>query len=778
MVGASPSHPSSIARRDGKLATMIEGLEPRLYLSEVAFGPPVITSAASATTSPVYAELGHVYGLGYADLVTANSPPRSNGSVSILPGKGDGTFGTATTIPLNFSPLTIRTGVLTQNALTDIVVGSPNSDQFCVIEQSPAGHFTPYYFTLPELTDTQSVAIGNFGGSLPGVAVASIDPGTASDNVAVFLNNTQPGQNISLQSPQIFSVPHADLASITTYTAGGVSDLAVADSADNDVTTLINNGSGTFSLGADYSIGQGNTGPVTITDGEFNLNTNTNDDLVTANLTSGTLSVLLGNGDGTFSGVKTTPVAGAVSGGGPLDVRLANLNADYLPDLILLLTYGSSGDAEALLGGGDGTFHLGNIVNTGSGPYTGIAAGDLNDDLLTDMVLSNAKGVTSLMNIANSTGNPTGNSTGPFASMYGPQPSVAAGAPTLDFAVTYQDTEDVDTSTLGGANVTVIGPFGNTLAATLVSTDRFAGNFVTVTYGIPAQSNSASPADDGVYKVIATSNAAGAVKDVIGLALQGGPIGQFTVMLPFENPNEANLVAKVVRVNNPTTAFSDARFTGATRVTIVNSGNARAKGKIVIDLYASPGHDIPIGIEPLTSVTRSIDLKPGGKVVEVLPGFYWPGTVGINFIVADVDATQTLAETTYGDNFCTSVRSTGVAIPIVNIQNLWNAKIPVLKAGKKTAIPLLIRNVGDVAAKGTATVTVLGSPDGLVGDATTLATVPVGVNVGAGKKQTLNVKFTDPSIASGTYQMIVAVTFPASTGTADTAVVSPGTFTV
>ncbi len=69
----------------------------------------------------------------------------------------------------------------------------------------------------------------------------------------------------------------------------------MANQGSNTVSVLLGNGNGTFSTRADYGIGKG---PVSVVIGEFYGNGMP--DLAVANSVSNMVSVLLGNGDGTF----------------------------------------------------------------------------------------------------------------------------------------------------------------------------------------------------------------------------------------------------------------------------------------------------------------------------------------------------------------------------------------------------------------------------------------------------------------------------------------------
>jgi hypothetical protein len=104
-------------------------------------------------------------------------------------------------------------------------------------------------------------------------------------------------------------------------------------------------------------------------------------DLVAANSYSNSVSVLLGNGNGTFNAAKNFAV-----GLGPDSVAVADVNGDGRPDLITANKVGYS--VSVLLGNGNGTFHKATNFGAGTRPYA-VAVADLNGDGLPDLVVAN-----------------------------------------------------------------------------------------------------------------------------------------------------------------------------------------------------------------------------------------------------------------------------------------------------------------------------------------------------------------------------------------------------
>jgi Flp pilus assembly secretin CpaC len=144
------------------------------------------------------------------------------------------------------------------------------------------------------------------------------------------------------------------------FTNGALPDLAVVfnDPSATTFTILQNQDNGNFAqvTPAPITLGTSEVGQVAIGTGVFRNDNNKfltqqNDDVVLVNQTSGTISILLGNGDGTFVEASNSPIT---VGKLPSAVVVADFNNDGFLDLAVT----NSGDNTLSLfrGNGDGTF--------------------------------------------------------------------------------------------------------------------------------------------------------------------------------------------------------------------------------------------------------------------------------------------------------------------------------------------------------------------------------------------------------------------------------------
>jgi FG-GAP-like repeat/Bacterial Ig-like domain (group 3)/Putative Ig domain/FG-GAP repeat len=183
---------------------------------------------------------------------------------------------------------------------------------------------------------------------------------------------------------------------VVVETGGGPSPGAVPGGTIANVTVLIGNGDGTFTASAASATGVIEGAAITVADfngdgkldlavGGPSLATNSSD------YDSGTVTILLGNGDGTFK----APVTIASPSGFTVSIAAADLNGDGKPDLVVsneenpAVMANYSGVFLVLLGNGDGTFTNGTGANSGFQPSaTSIAIADFNGDGKPDLAMA------------------------------------------------------------------------------------------------------------------------------------------------------------------------------------------------------------------------------------------------------------------------------------------------------------------------------------------------------------------------------------------------------
>ena len=175
------------------------------------------------------------------------------------------------------------------------------------------------------------------------------------------------------------------------FNGDGFTDFAVVNYSSATVSVFLGNGDGTFKPQVTYPIG---TDPEGIAAADVNGDGKL--DLVVTNTGDGTVGVLLGNGDGTFQPQVTyTTVFGSAS------IVVADFNHDGKPDIATSNFY--SANISVLLGNGDGTFQAQVNYAVGNQPRT-MTSGDFNGDGNIDLVVANEEDATASILIGNGDG--------------------------------------------------------------------------------------------------------------------------------------------------------------------------------------------------------------------------------------------------------------------------------------------------------------------------------------------------------------------------------------
>jgi len=366
--------------------------------------------------NPIGIAVGKFTSSGHLDLAVAN--PKDN-TISILLGNGDGTFQPQTTINVGVNPVGVFAADLNKDGKLDLVV--TNSDLFgtdsCASSsvsillgngngtfQSPTtvqAGLCPLGAVIASLRNngTLDLVVVNNGGM----------NSTTTSNVSVLLGNGdgtfQPAVNYGVGS-------RPDIVGVADFDKDGTLDLAVSDQGGKNTGTnggislLLGNGNGTFQTATFISNVTKASGIVT---GDFN--NDGNQDVASYNNTN-SVFVLLGNGNGTFQAPKNFALAN-----GQFGIAAADFNGDGKLDLAVPLDLAPNPSAVAvLLGNGDGTFQGGITTYFFNSSPQSIVSANLNNDGKPDLVvgLTNFNNCNPTCTEASSVEPLTGNGDGTF----------------------------------------------------------------------------------------------------------------------------------------------------------------------------------------------------------------------------------------------------------------------------------------------------------------------------------------------------------------------------
>jgi FG-GAP-like repeat len=280
-----------------------------------------------------------------------------------------------------------------------------------------AGQFEPpvnYFMNR----SPNGIARGDFDrdGNTDLVVTACGDAGcTTTGSVFVFLG--QGNGDFIRGSKFVAGPPGTDAIGLSTgdFNRDGTPDLVVVNNALNQfgtVSVLLGDGSGGFLAPVSYGVG----GAVPVWPAVADFNRDGNPDLAISVTTTDSVAVLLGNGDGTFQ-----PAVNYTVGGGPQGIATGDVNGDGLPDIVSADECGDDpacrdGTVSVLLGNGDGTFQPRLVFAEGIFPLS-VAIADFNGDRHPDLAIANPCGTDEACSSVGSVGIMLGNGDGTFESV-------------------------------------------------------------------------------------------------------------------------------------------------------------------------------------------------------------------------------------------------------------------------------------------------------------------------------------------------------------------------
>ncbi|MEO8761377.1 MAG: T9SS type A sorting domain-containing protein [Bacteroidia bacterium] len=321
---------------------------------------------------------------GKMDLVTANY---LQGSLSILLGTGTGSFSPATIISDGETPNQVINADVNGDGNTDLItIGSVGNYQLSILLGTGTGSFgAPTTFGVPHNTTylyPAAIVSGDFNGdSKPDLAMANNN----TNNVSVLLNN---GSGIFNLPVTILAADSGTSTIITAdFNGDGKLDLVAANYFAHNISVYLGTGTGSFSAATYFPVAYQ---PGYLISNDFNQDGKL--DIAIPNLGANTISILLGTGTGSFNpvnvltviGIHQTITAADFDGDGKIDLATDNLGSKNI---------------SVILGDGTGGFGAATDFFVGTHPDC-ILSADFNGDGKPDIAESKfkSKNVSVLLN--------------------------------------------------------------------------------------------------------------------------------------------------------------------------------------------------------------------------------------------------------------------------------------------------------------------------------------------------------------------------------------------
>jgi hypothetical protein len=604
---------------------------------------------------------------------------------------GTVTLAPAADYPGVSSPAGIAEADFNGDGVVDVALAGVNPNTGLPSVGIYLGGAAPVFYDLTGAKSAEDIVTGDFNGDGK-IDLAVTDPISGTVNVRLGNGDGTFGAPIvssyGTQQPAGTSAT-AYLAS-ADFNGDGMPDLAVTDPADHQISILLGNGSGAFTLGTPITSAEASFDPRYIATADFNGDTAP--DLVYNDGSAAQVDVALGNNAGGFAASTPFALDGAVQG-----LAVGDLNGDEKPDIVAsVITSGGTGAVDTLLNTGTSFSAAVSQPTTFANPGP-LAVGDVNGDGNADIVTLNSSGALDLL---------LGNGDGTFEPAIQSQ-ATTAGTPVAVITTDVNSDSKADILfseinsgiTGGGGFGLVLGTsapeisvgIAGALPATAVSGEKIAiaqtltltnitGTPVggTVDINVAFSTDSTFSSDDTALDSLAVKGtikvATPKTKKLKFTSVPAGMTpGTYYVVIEAMDPSGGistsssagtiDIVAPQVDLSGSFKKAPAAAKAGKplnASIVVTNGGNVSSTGVLPIVIDTSLIDTLDSTAVQAISFNKKINLKPGKSITIQLSKLIAPSTAGSYYLIVQLDPSNTLGDANTANN----VFATGAAIVV------------------------------------------------------------------------------------------------------------------